>query len=134
MNLFIKYWNRFLNRINPRRRARLLAEIEQKEEKLGLYGITINKNLYAAADRYLMHMRPESHWNYRVVSHPKDENWLQIKSVHYKDGKPSAVSVEPSTVEGGSIEDLKSDLIKMFIALDKEILTDKDFDHGKSNT
>jgi hypothetical protein len=133
MKRFIKYWNKFLNRINPRRRERLLAEIMREDEKLGLYNITANKNLHAAADRYLMKMRPKSYWNYRVVSHPKDENWLQIKSVHYKDGEPRAVSVEPSTVEGYSIEDLKANLIKMLIALDKEILTDKDFDH-ESNT
>jgi len=133
MKRFIKYWNKFLNRINPRRRERLLVEIIREDEKLGLYNITANKNLHAAADRYLMIKRPKSHWNYRVLSHPKDENWLQIKSVHYKDGEPRAVSVEPSTVEGYSIEDLKANLIKMLIALDKEILTDKDFDH-ESNT
>ena len=133
MNLFIKNWNKFLNWINPKRRERLLTEIMQEDEESGLYNITANKNLHAAADRYLMKTRPKSYWNYRVVSHPKDENWLQIKNVHYKDGKPSAVSVEPSTVEGYSIEDLKADLIKMLVALDKEILTDKDFDH-ESNT
>ena len=128
MKRFIKHWNKFLNKVNPRRRKRLLTEIMKRDEESGLYNITANKNLHAAADRYLMKMRPKSHWNYRVLSHPKDENWLQIKSVHYKDGEPRAVSVEPSTVEGGSIEELKANLIKMLIALDKEILTDKDFE------
>ena len=133
MKKFIKHWNKFLNRINPKRKERLLAEIMKKDEESRLYNITANKNLHAAADRYLMIKRPKSHWNYRVLRHPKDENWLEIKSVHYKDGKPRAVSVEPSTVEGCSIEELKANLIKMLIALDKEILTDKDFDH-ESNT
>jgi hypothetical protein len=40
MKWHIRLWNKFLNRINPKRRERILGEIMRTDQELGLYGYT----------------------------------------------------------------------------------------------
>jgi len=44
MSKLKKIWNRFLNRVIPGRRARLLAKIMQLDQELGLYDEPKDKN------------------------------------------------------------------------------------------
>ena len=52
----------------------------------------------------------------------KSEDYYQIHSVYYKDGKVNGYSKEGSNVGGDTIEEVKEDLKRMLDSLDKEVL------------
>ena len=76
------------------------------------------------------------HWNYRVCKHffeyneeskeiaEKDgEECYSIREVYYnEDGSIWATSNEPQSPHGESFEDLKDGILKMQMALDKEVI------------
>lgn len=64
-------------------------------------------------------------WNYRVS---EEEGEFFIREVYYdKDGKPDLHSVFAIAPSGESLEDLRWDLEAMLAALDKPIISPKDF-------
>jgi len=73
-------------------------------------------------------------WNYRVfktlerVAPNETEDCLTLRVVLYnKNGVKQSYSENESYPSGITIEELKEDLQNMLLALDKPILTDKDF-------
>ena len=63
-------------------------------------------------------------WNYRVLAHEEEgEIFLAIHEVYYNEkGKPERYSQECAIVIGSDIKDLKWQLNKMLLYLDKPIL------------
>ena len=68
-------------------------------------------------------------WNYRILQYPDGEdNFFQIHEVYYNDkGEPNSYTANGVTVAGESKESLKWVLEKMEEALDKPILSEKNF-------
>lgn len=73
-------------------------------------------------------------WNYRVIGRKvegfgeDDHEELGIHEVYYtRSGKPQMYSESPIPPVGGSIKELRSDLQRMLLALDKPVLTAEDF-------
>lgn len=82
-----------------------------------------------------MPKKEANHWNYRVFRITEDtgidekptETYLEIRRVHYKDGKTESYSeIAPSAI-GGTKEELKQDLLNMIKACDKPILEIESF-------
>ena len=57
-----------------------------------------------------------------------NKNNLAIHEVYYYKGEPSLYTENPVAPFGESVDEIKKDLEKMILSLDKPILTEKDFD------
>lgn len=58
-------------------------------------------------------------WNYRLIN---KDGYFGIHSVHYDNGEPVLVSVEPYELVGDSKEDVEADMKLMKMAFDKPTL------------
>jgi len=69
-------------------------------------------------------------WNYRLIKRnvTEDKNNLTMHEVYYRKGKPSTYTEKPVSPFGESITEIKEDLEKMLLAINKPILKDTDFD------
>jgi len=69
-------------------------------------------------------------WNYRVMrtGEPTDfgDGQYGIYEVHYKDGKAESYSVEPIEPYGETLDELRDDLKRMLMALERPL-----FDYEK---
>jgi hypothetical protein len=63
-------------------------------------------------------------WNYRAF---KENGELTIREVYCDDDKAHSYTVKPVRPSGETEEELRKDLSLMLLALDKPVLTDKDF-------
>ena len=81
-------------------------------------------------------MTKENTWNHRVIritsTNPvtkEQESYLQIHEVHYENGVPKSVTVDPITVGGETPEEIKWVLGKMLFSLSKDIIPMEYFDN-----
>jgi hypothetical protein len=66
-----------------------------------------------------------THWNYRVVKHKDMPGWTSDMAIHeayYEDDGGIAVTENPIRVWGSTIDELRSVLNCMLLALDNPIL------------
>lgn len=66
-----------------------------------------------------------THWNYRVVKHKDMPDWTSDMAIHeayYEDDGGIALTVDPIHVWGSTIDELRSVLNCMLLALNKPIL------------
>lgn len=70
-------------------------------------------------------------WNYRIYKtvHPNDEETFGIHECYYYEDKetPRAVTERPVPVDADSVKGLRWILEQMLLALDKDVLTENDF-------
>ena len=71
-----------------------------------------------------------SHWNFRIV---ENDGLYGIHEAYYEDGveKPHSISKESMSPFGETFEELKEDVEKFVVALDKPILHYKDFSNSE---
>lgn len=72
-------------------------------------------------------------WNHRVfeVKH-KDETYFELREVYYDEqGKVIGYTQEGASPLGEDMDELRQDLGRMLLALDKPILKDEDFPQFK---
>lgn len=70
-------------------------------------------------------------WNHRVIEFvdPDDGRpWFQIHEVYYDDqGRPEAYTENPVPVYGDTIDEMRTTLERMRLALDQPVLRERDF-------
>ena len=75
-------------------------------------------------------------WNHRVIRvtdidpiTKQPEHYYQIHEVHYTNGVPHSVTINPITVGGENIDEIKWTLEKMLMATGKEVIPMEYFDN-----
>lgn len=63
-------------------------------------------------------------WNYRVIhSVEQGEDWYAIHEVYYDaEGTPKDMTVEPVAVGGGTLDELREDIDRYQVALERPVL------------